>query len=161
MATITTDGYTFDFPDALDIYEFDSEDATYLHFHGFSEMKAVDIVAEFDQFYLFVEAKNFFNPIINASIPPKQTLPQDLKYKYRDSYLYQLAHRKVDKPVIYICLLDNLDAAMMLHLTNMLGKTIPDEDHLPNGWLTAFLKTTFVVDKNGWNSKLNMWGTVR
>ena len=86
---------------------------------------------------------------------------KDLKYKYRDSYLYQLAHRKVDKPIIYVCLLDNLDSAMMLHLTNMLGKTIPDEDHLPNGWLTSFLKTTFVVDKKSWNSKLNMWGTVR
>lgn len=161
MATITTDGYTFDFPKALDVFEFDSEDPNDLHYHGFPEMKAVDILVEFTDICLFIEVKDFFNPKLKKAETPKESLFKDLKYKYRDSYLYQLAHGKISKPIIYICLLDHLEAPMMMQLSKNLGKAIPDENHLPNGWSKSFLKTTIVVDKTKWNSNLTKWGIVK
>lgn len=160
MGTITTDGFTFDMPTAKDIYEFDSNVKSDAHYHGFPEMKAVDVLAEYDSEYLFIEVKDFYNPKTNNTTLPSPDLQNDLKYKYRDSYLYQLSHGKTDKPIYYICVLEHLDSAMMIHLSKNLGKAVPDGHHLPNGWKKSFLESAIVVDKSTWNQNLSKWGRV-
>ena len=160
MGTITTDGFTFDLPAAKDIYEFDCDIKSDAHYHGFKEMKAVDVLAEFDTAYLFIEVKDFYNPKLSKVTTPNPDLLNDLKYKYRDSFLYQMSHGKTDKPIYYICVLEHLDSALMMHLAKNLGKSIPDDSHLPVGWKTTFLKTAIVVDKSKWNQTLSVWGMV-
>ena len=54
---VETDGYRFDFTNALDAYVFDEKDSTKETHHRLP-MKAVDIVAEFEKGYVFVEPKN-------------------------------------------------------------------------------------------------------
>lgn len=161
MGTIATDGFIFDMPTAKDVHEFDSDIKSDVHYHGFPEMKAVDVIAEFDSEYLFIEVKDFYNPKTNKPTLPSQDLQNDLKYKYRDTYLYQLSHGETGKPIYYICVLEHLDSAMMIQLSKNLGKTIPDAKHLPYGWKYSFLQSAIVVDKSTWNKTLSKWGTVR
>lgn len=58
---VYADGFSFDFTDALDAFVFDEKDKTKPTYHG-QPMKAVDIVAEFEDAYVFVEMKDFDNP---------------------------------------------------------------------------------------------------
>lgn len=160
MGKIKTDGFEFDFPGALDVYEFDDEDSTSPHYHGFPEMKAVDIVVEMSDVFLLIELKDFYNPVRGTPAAPPSRLESDLKYKLRDSFLYQWAHGGISKPIVYICVMDHLDSAMMSQLASNLGKKIPDEDHLPIGWSKSFVKSTIVLDHISWNASLSRWGTV-
>lgn len=161
MSVIVADGFEFDFPQALKVYKFDEDNPAIPIFRGSCEMKGVDIIAEFNSAYLFVEMKDFFDPIANQVRQPKPTLQSDLKYKYRDSFLYQYAHNMVDKPIIYICLMEHLDSAMMTHLSSYLGKIIPDNNHLPSGWVNGYLESAIVVDVRKWNQSLSRWGKVK
>ena len=53
---IDADGFSFHFTDAIHAFVFDEKDKTKPTFHGVP-MKGVDIVAEFDQAYVYVELK--------------------------------------------------------------------------------------------------------
>lgn len=55
---IEADGFSFNFTDALDAFVFDEKDKSMPHYHG-QPMKAVDIVAEFADAYVFIEVKEF------------------------------------------------------------------------------------------------------
>ncbi len=113
---IDADGFSFDFTDAIDAFVFDESDRAKPTYHG-QPMKAVDIVAEFDAAYVYVEMKDFHDPeMYDQSFAENDEegmkkrdnfkwLKNVLKYKYRDSYLYRHAEQKVDKPIHYICLL--------------------------------------------------------
>ena len=113
---VFADGFSFDFTDALDAFVFDEKDKAKATYHG-QPMKAVDIIAEFQDAYIFVEIKDFHDP---ASYDTKDSTTEEelkakrerfkwlknyLKYKCRDSYLFRHAEKKVDKPIHYICLL--------------------------------------------------------
>ena len=54
-------------------------------------------------------------------------LDEDLKYKYRDSYLYEWASGRADKPIDHLVLiaLDTLDAALLANRTTSLGRQLP------------------------------------
>ena len=58
---IDADGFSFDFTDAIDVFVFDEKDRSKVTYHG-QPMKAVDIVAEFNDAYVFVEMKDFNDP---------------------------------------------------------------------------------------------------
>lgn len=58
---IGADGFSFDFTDAIDAFVFDEKDKLKLTYHG-QPMKAVDIVAEFAEVYIYVEMKDFYDP---------------------------------------------------------------------------------------------------
>ena len=88
---ISADGFEFDFTDALDAFIFDEADKTKSNFHGLSHaMLAVDIIVELDDAYLFIEIKSFYNPKTNEQIEPNfKEKKNDLKYKYRDTWIYR------------------------------------------------------------------------
>jgi hypothetical protein len=47
---VQSDGFEFDFTDAVDAFVFDQKDKTHPHYHGLSHaMKAVDLVVELDK----------------------------------------------------------------------------------------------------------------
>ena len=55
------DGFSFNFPDAINAFKFDERDSTSNKFHG-APMKAVDAIVEFKDAYLFIEMKNYDEP---------------------------------------------------------------------------------------------------
>ncbi len=166
MKIVTADGFEFKFADAVDAFVFDETDRTKPTYHG-APMKGVDVVAEFEQAYLFIELKDYDDPtlydIINASTDDEKKSRQGyfkwlknyLKYKYRDSYLYRHAEQKVEKPVHYICLL-NFDNA----LNSLMQKNLKRE--LPVGkasrrWLRVLATSCQVVNVDKWNENFPKW----
>lgn len=167
---IDADGFSFDFTDAINAFIFDEKDKSKPTFHG-QPMKAVDIVAEFPDAYVFVEMKDFHDPesynvslasgdedtkIKNANF---KWLKNYLKYKYRDSYLFRHAEGKADKPIHYICLLtfDN-------SLNGRLQKSLKQE--LPVGkasrrWLQGIAESCQVLNVNTWNRNFPKWPVTR
>lgn len=115
--------------DAINARKFDDAD------HGLSHcMKAVDFIVELLDCYLFIEIKD-----VQAHQTPEQSrnqflrriksgqLDEDLKYKYRDSFLYEWASGRADKPIDYLVLIatDALDNALLLNRTEDLKRKLP------------------------------------
>jgi hypothetical protein len=110
---IVVDGFEFDFQDAISALVFDERERTSSTYHGLSHaMKAVDIIVELADDYLFVEVKDFHEPEEYQNRNYFNHLRDVLKYKYRDSFLYRWAEQKTDKPINYLCLL-TLDNALI------------------------------------------------
>lgn len=164
--TIDADGYRFDFSDAVTAFVFDETDPGQPTFHG-APMKAVDLVVELTDAYLFVEVKDYQDPDeFDVQLAKddedkkhrRQTykwLKNYLKYKYRDSYLYRHAEEKCDKPIHYLVLI-NLENA----LNTALGKALRSE--LPVGkkskrWTRELAKSCQVVDVARWNKNFPKW----
>ena len=85
---IDADGFSFHFTDAIHAFVFDEKDKTKPTFHGVP-MKGVDIVAEFDQAYVYVELKDYDDPsiydVVNASTEERRT--QQDHFKWLKNYL--------------------------------------------------------------------------
>lgn len=170
MKIVKADGFEFRFDDALDAFVFDEKDSSKPTFHG-APMKGVDIVAEFDDAYIYVELKDYDDPsiydILTATSDDEQHSRQDgfrwlknyLKYKFRDSYLYRYAEQKVEKPVHYICLI-TFDNA----LNSRMQKSLKQE--LPVGkpscrWVHGLAKSCQVVNLDKWNENFPKWPVAR
>lgn len=163
---ITADGFVFDFTDALEVFIFDEKDRTKPLFHGLP-MKAVDIIAEFEEAYIFVEMKNFDNPDMynesNATTDEDIQQSKDnfkwlknyLKYKYRDSYLFRHAEHKVDKPVHYLCLL-TLDNAVNIRLQKELKRELPI-GKASKRWQSEIVRSCQVLNITTWNRVFPKW----
>jgi hypothetical protein len=163
---VDTGGFSVDFTDAVDAFVFDETDPNSTHFHG-APMKAVDIVAEFPDRYVFVEIKDPHDPALYdtaTTAEPAEArekrdrfvwLKEYLKYKYRDSYLYRHAEDRVDKPIFYFCLL------MFENPLNMaLQKSLRQE--LPAGrsserWQRSLVQNCHVLNLEKWNQVFPKW----
>ena len=96
--TLTEEKFEFDFPDARALYKFDERDALSPTFHGVP-MQAVDVMAEFSNFQLWIEIKEFQPCEIEAMKKEgdqqkkgkndhnKDHLTKHLKHKLRDTLL--------------------------------------------------------------------------
>jgi hypothetical protein len=170
MKIVEADGFEFRFTDALDAFVFDEQDNTKPTFHG-APMKGVDIVAEFEKVYVYVELKDYDDPSIcdvrgatdddekNSRQKHFKWLKNYLKYKFRDSYLYRHAEQKVDKPVHYVCLI-TFDNA----LNSLMQKSLQQE--LPVGkasrrWVQALAESCQVVNVDKWNENFPKWPVTR
>ena len=163
------DGYSFNFTGALDAFVFDEKDPKkQTTYHG-APMKAVDVVAEFKDHYVYVEIKDYRDPeeidegLVEDYDKEKfernkfNWLKNYLKYKYRDSYLYRYAEGKVDKPVVYICLL-NFDNALNSRMKKDLSRELP-VGKKPKRWKREIVSECHVVNLKKWNKnkKLSKW----
>lgn len=97
-------------------------------------MKAVDFIVELPDRYLFIEFKDPQDPKA-----PTETADADLErfsagqldknliYKFRDSFLYELASGRADKPVDYLVLvaLDVLPTPLLRHRRRELERKLP------------------------------------
>jgi hypothetical protein len=163
---VDSDGYKIDFKDAITAFKFDETDSTLPTFHG-APMKAVDVIAEFESAYVFVEIKDYDNPgdWKESTVKDEQAydvrqdnfkwLKNYLKYKFRDTYLYRHAENKVDKPIHYVCLL-NFDNA----LNGKMSKSLKSE--LPVGkaskrWVQELSKSCQVLNIAAWNRNFPQW----
>lgn len=100
MSIIIAEGFSFDFKNALNAFKFDEANQSLPTYHGVTSLKAVDIIAEFEDYYIFVEIKDYTQNQFKY-----KKLKNYLKYKFRDTFLYRYAENKVDKPIRYLCLL--------------------------------------------------------
>lgn len=170
MKIVEADGFEFRFEDALDAFVFDEKDRTKPTFHG-APMKGVDIVAEFEDAYVYVELKDYddqssFDVLGAASDEDKSScqkhfkwLKNYLKYKYRDSYLYRHAELKVDKPVHYVCLL-TFDNALNSQMQKALKRELPVGKACCR-WVQALATSCHVVNLDKWNENFPKWPVTR
>ncbi|HBP53652.1 MAG TPA: hypothetical protein DD643_04610 [Synechococcus sp. UBA8638] len=149
MYHLTEGELEFVFEDAVSARKFDGHD------HGLSHcMKAVDFIIEFQDKYLFIEVKDPQNSDATEDcrrqwikkLTSKQ-LDQDLKYKYRDSFLYEWCAGRGDKPITYVVLiaLDSLDSALMGARQDELRRILPTGTPLSHGsapWLRGVSSST-------------------
>ena len=163
---VESDGYRFDFTDAIDAFKFDETDPLSPTFHG-APMKAVDIVAELPATYLFIEVKEFDKPSdynaestdTTGSFDHFTWLKRYLKYKYRDSYLYRCAEDKIDKPVHYLCLL-NFDDALNFNMGKNLRKELP-VGRAGKRWIKILAQSCQVLNMAAWNRNFPKWPVKR
>jgi len=170
MKIVVADGFEFRFEDALDAFVFDETDSTKSTFHG-APMKGVDIVAEFEDAYVYVELKDYDDPsiydILGAAtedvIKSRQAsfkwLKNYLKYKFRDSYLYRHAEQKVEKPVHYVCLI-TFDNALNSRMQKSLKQELP-VGKASRRWVQALATSCHVVNLEKWNENFPKWPVTR
>jgi hypothetical protein len=167
------DEYEFDFPLAISLYKFDETDKLSPHYHGANMMKAVDVIVEFASCYLWIEIKHYTNEDIaqlkqerdqKKSVDTyhiKNYLRNNLVRKYRDTFLYRYAEKKLDKSIIYICLL-NFDSALKSHFRRELERDIPVK--IPTKkWKRSIIKGLLVISAEDWerNIVLSSLGTCK
>lgn len=170
MKIVEADGFEFRFTNALEVFVFDETDKSKATFHG-APMKGVDIIAELEDAYIYVEMKDYDDQsiydVLVAMTEEEKRLRQDsfkwlknyLKYKYRDSYLYRHAEHKVEKPIHYICLI-TFDNA----LNSRMQKALKAE--LPVGkpsirWVQSIATSCQVVNLVKWNENFPKWPVTR
>jgi hypothetical protein len=166
MKLENVDGFSFDFTDALNAFVFDEKDKNKDTFHGVP-MKAVDIIVELQDKYLFVEIKKYDVrvdssvelPLDDSESDDKRTrlnwLKNYLKYKYRDSYLFRYAENKVDKPIHYLCLI-NLENALNSILQKTLRRELP-VGIASNRWKKEIVSSCQVLNLDKWNKLFPEW----
>lgn len=170
MKVVVADGFEFRFSDAIDAFVFDEKDSSKPTYHG-APMKGVDIVAEFDNAYVYVELKDYDDPsaydVVGAANDAERRARQEcfkwlknyLKYKFRDSYLYRYAEGKVDKPIHYICVL-TFDNALNGRMLTELKRELP-VGKLPKRWNLELAKSCQVVNLAKWNEAFPKWAASR
>ena len=132
--------------------------------HGLSHcMKAVDWIIEFDDCYLFLELKDPQHPDA-----PQQNrdrflrefrgsgLDEELKYKYRDSFLYEWASGRADKPVHYLVLIadDALTDAELAIRTDALARILPLGGPASGSWERRIAESCVVFNIDSWTRLL-------
>jgi hypothetical protein len=130
--------------------------------HGLSHcMKAVDFIVERPNCYLFIEFKDPQNPNAKAKDQKKFVnrfksgqLDEDLKLKFRDSFLYEWAEGRADnKPIHYLVLvaLNSLTKADLGKRTDALKQYLPLQRSKPGPWPRPFVSSCNVFNLTTWN----------
>ena len=156
MVTFTERRLQITVTGAIDAWKFDDPST-----HRMSCMKAVDFIIELDNHYVFIEFKDPQHP--NAQDRNQQEfirdlqsgqIDEELKYKYRDSFLYEWALGRAKKPVDYFVLvaLDSLTSADLIKRTDTLRSKLPL--HGPNGQPWPIVRGCAVFNLESWNRNL-------
>lgn len=130
--------------------------------HGLSHcMKAVDFVVERSDCYLFIEFKDPQHPRSRKTNRDKfiQEFQSghtdgDLTDKYRDSFLYEWAAGREDKPVDYLVLiaLNHLTANDLLTRTEALQRRLPLHGPQSGLWTRPIVRSCTVFNIASWNA---------
>lgn len=149
MTVLTEGGLEITFHNVISAHKFED--------HGLTIMKAVDFLVELPDRYLFIEFKD---PDAGSDFPsaddPVQAfrtgqLDQDLKYKYRDSFLYEWAAGRAEKPSYYYVLvaLRWLGTADLIQRTVALKQALPVSR--PSDWVKSIVNDCGVFNIASWN----------
>ncbi len=131
--------------------------------HGFSSMKAVDLIAESSNRIVFIEIKDPEDPSIPAArrrnLADTYTSEEkdfDLKYKYRDSFLYEWACGRVHKPIYYWILIaiEDFGGGQLLQRSDALRRKLPVAAESPKNWKERIAEDCLVFNMRSWNDKL-------
>ena len=145
-------------PDATRIRRFDDAQSHTL----LGPMKAVDFVIEEDGYTIFLELKDPDNPKASKSAKVgfakklySEKLDKELKYKYRDSYLYEWACGNVKKPILYVVVIqfEPFVSAHRMVRRDRLRQKLPARAQAPDVWQQYYLEDVLVLDRRGWNKR--------
>lgn len=130
--------------------------------HGFTHMKAVDFIAESSDRIVFIEIKDPDNPSIPAarkkdlaSTYQSEAKDFDLKYKYRDSFLYEWACGRIRKPIHYWILIamEGFSTTQLLQRSDALRRKLPVSAVSPESWKASIAEDCLVFNMDTWNTK--------
>ena len=133
-------------------------------------MKAVDFIVEFDDRYLFIEFKDPQNPKAPEEggrefIEELRSsgLDSDLMYKYRDSFLYEWASGRAEKPIYYLVLVawDGLSPADLTTRTDALRRLLPLDGPALGSWSRPIVADCFVFNVGSWNRNFPRYPLIR
>ena len=133
--------------------------------HGMSHcMKAVDFIVELVDRYLFIEVKDPQSPDVPGERLSETLeeftnefqsgeIDEELKYKYRDSFLYEWASGRANKPIHYLILVgyDRLTDAILLDRTRALQRILPLLGPGASTWIRPIASFCGVFNIESWN----------
>ena len=103
--------------------------------------------------------------------PPKTTLmtlssgriDEDLKYKFRDTFLYEWASGRVDKPVDYFVLtaLDSLSDPLLLNRGKDMERKLPVLGPSGQPWPRPIVRSCAVFNLDSWNRNFPDFPVIR
>ncbi|MFH0798892.1 MAG: hypothetical protein V2A66_01780 [Pseudomonadota bacterium] len=163
--TITEGDLQILFPTGVSARKFDDDH------HGLAHcMKAVDFIVELNDRYLFIEFKDPQHPngrqkdrdkFIQEFLAGK--IDEDFKYKYRDSFLYEWALERANKPIYYYVLvaMDTLTDADLMARTDDLKRKLPLEGPPSGAWKRRVVAGCAVFNMATWNKHLSSYPVSR
>lgn len=125
-------------------------------------MKAVDFIVELPERRLFIEIKDPQDPGATEERAQKFIedflaggLDFDLRYKYRDSFLYEWASGNADKPIHYyvIIAIDSLTVVDLLRRTDALRRMLPVNGPKSVKWKRRIAEDCMVFNIRTWNER--------
>ena len=155
MTTLREGNLQITFPRGAKARKFDDPTS-----HGLSCMKAVDSIVEEADRVLFIELKDPEHPCAKEERREKfiekfrsGALDEDLKYKYRDTFLYQWASGSVDKPIYYwvIIAMNKLTEADLSARTDDLRRKLPLNGPSSGQWKQPIVMGCMVFNFDTWN----------
>ena len=153
MTVFTEDDLQVTFNNVVQARRFDDDT------HGLSHcMKAVDFVIELQDRYLFIEFKDPENPNIPTQYRAaaiqnlqKSEFDEDLKYKFRDTFLYEWAAGRADKPIDYFVLIAVNDRPLLSRRLDLLESNLPQKLPPTVPWTQPIVHRCGVFNIAGWN----------
>ena len=129
--------------------------------HGLSHcMKAVDWIVELPDRIYFIEVKDLDSGNAEGHKERRQYLKElkggkrdsDFVGKFRDSFLYEWACNKVERPISYLVVIacKELDFALLQNRREALQRNLPAG--LKAGWLRPLAKDCLVFNVETWNN---------
>ncbi len=159
MTTLSEGNLQIAFPRTASARKFDDH-----LLHGLSHcMKAVDFIVEEDDRVLFIEIKDPDHPRATEEERTRFNrrflagqLDEDLKYKYRDSFLYECASGNIGKPIHYwvIIAIEGLSDAELLTRTDALKRKLPSQGPTSGTWERRIVSGCMVFNIRTWNQRL-------
>lgn len=159
MTVLTEGDLQITIPDAIIDRKFDNGTT-----HGLTHcMKAVDFIVEEADRFLFIEIKDPESQL--STVANREQFSQDffsgkidesLKYKYRDSFLYEWAAKRLVKPVFYAVLIaiQALTEADLLARTDDLKRKLPLSGPSSGDWKRHIVAGCAVFNIETWNKNL-------
>ena len=154
MTLLTEGDLQVSFSDASNGRKFDEE-------FGMSHcMKGVDFIVEFSDRYLFIEFKDPQNPNIPEGMRQnkveefkRKNINNELKYKYRDSFLYEWASGRDPKPIYFFVLIavDSLNSRDLAARTDALRRELPVIIPRSVSWVQSLVRDCAVFNIHSWN----------
>ncbi len=152
--------------DVVNAHRFDDPDT-----HGLSHcMSAVDFLVELAESYLFIEIKDPQAP----QVPGRETsrfhnrfiserIDEEFKSKYRDSFLYEWASGRADKPIHYLVLigLDFLTKTELSRRTRTLEQKLPLLGPRAISWACPIVESCGVFNISSWNERFPKYPVTR
>ena len=139
--------------------------------HGLSHcMKAVDFIIELPDGYQFVEFKNPQDPGATQQAISKYLndftagkLDNQFQYKYRDSFLYEWALGRANKPIDYLMLIaiNSLTTKHLLNRMQAMQRKMPLMAPGKQPWSRPFVRSCSVFNIASWNNQFPNYPIVR